>query len=191
MSPILGIYASQISGHLFTFPASSYESIASTVAGAGGVTSVSWTGISSTYTHLQVRIMMPNSNSSSDNNIALRFNNDSTSVYTLHQLSGDGSSAASGAITGLSFARIGHYSSSSTYPLVLVTDILDANNTNKYKTTRSLFGFDKNGGGAVALVSSLYSGSTSAISQVDVISANSVTFPQYTSFSLYGIKVAA
>jgi hypothetical protein len=190
MSPILGIYASQVSGKLW--PASSYESIASTTAGAGGISSVTFSSISSSYTHLQVRIMVPSSNGSSDNNIALRFNNDSSSVYTLHQLSGDGASAAGGAITGLSFARVGHFSQSSIYPLVLVTDILDANNTNKYKTTRSLFGFDKNGAsGALGLVSSLYSGSTSAISQIDVISGNSVTFPQYTSFALYGIKVVA
>ena len=52
-------------------------------------------------------------------------------------------------MTGLSFIRIGHYSSSSTYPLALVADILDYTNTNKYKTIRYIGGYDNNGSGEI------------------------------------------
>ena len=186
MSPILGIWASQNYSR-YQLP-TSFESIATATAGAGGASSFTFSSIPSTYTHLQIRALVPNSNSSSDNNIAVRFNGSSSAVYTLHQLSGDGANAASGAVTGLTFGRIAHYSASSTYPIVMVTDILDYANANKYKTVRSLFGFDKNGAGVVALVSSLFTGSTNAITSIDIVSGNSVTFPQYSHFALYGIK---
>jgi hypothetical protein len=68
----------------------------------------------------------------------------------------------------------------------LIIDILDYTNTNKYKTVRTLYGFDSNGAGYVGLNSTLVP-QTAATNQIDIgeLTAN---FGQYTSFALYGIK---
>ena len=56
----------------------------------------------------------------------------------------------------------------------------------KYKTVRSLEGYDTNGGGKVELRSGLWM-STSAVNQIELtLSSNS--FEQYSQFALYGIK---
>jgi hypothetical protein len=78
--PILGIYASSQ-----FIQNTSYESIATVTAGAGGVGSVSFTSIPSTYTHLQLRIT-GRSTSASANGITtgIRLNGDTGSNYSLH-----------------------------------------------------------------------------------------------------------
>jgi hypothetical protein len=65
---------------------------------------------------------------------------------------------------------------------------LDYTNTNKNKTARSLWGYDANGSGYVGLYSGLWR-NTSAINRIDYVPASG-TFPQYSSFALYGIKGA-
>ena len=67
MAPILGIYASQISGHLFA-PSGAYDSIA-TVTPYTTTTTVEFNSRPSTYTHLQVRAFIMGSGYST-----LRFN---------------------------------------------------------------------------------------------------------------------
>jgi hypothetical protein len=69
-----------------------------------------------------------------------------------------------------------------------VIDVLDYQNTNKYKTTRTLLGTDTNGGTnrGVEFSSGLWQ-STSAVTQIDLI-AGGTTFSQYSSFALYGIR---
>ena len=69
-----------------------------------------------------------------------------------------------------------------------VMDILDYNNTNKYKTFRILSGYDGNGTGGLQLNSGLWQ-SSSAITSIK-IEPNTSTFQQYSTFSLYGIKRA-
>jgi hypothetical protein len=51
MTPILGIMASQISGHLET---GAYESISTVTVGGGGSATITFSSIPGTYTHLQV-----------------------------------------------------------------------------------------------------------------------------------------
>jgi hypothetical protein len=67
-----------------------------------------------------------------------------------------------------------------------VIDILDYANTSKYKTIRTLSGWDKNGGGNVGLSSGLWL-STSAISSI-VIGSQTGNLVTNTQFALYGIK---
>lgn len=180
MAPILGIYASQISGHLFG-PTGAYDSIATTTVGAGGASTISFTSIPSTYTHLQLRLMVFNSAYGN-----LRFNNDTTaSNYYAHQLGGDGSSATAAAYSSSAYAP---FTSATNQPLVEVIDILDYANTNKNKVTRTLGGVDMNGSGSVRLASNLWM-STAAINRIDM-TANTGSFAQYSSFALYGIKGA-
>ena len=181
MSPILGIYASQISGHLWA-PSGAYDSIATTTV-SSPVSSITFSSIPSTYTHLQVRALMLTTSAS---NIVARFNSDSGTNYAQHQLTGDGSSAAAGSQTSTGSPYFGY---TNTQPGVMIIDILDYANTNKYKTSRILTGSDANGSGYVLLRSALWQ-NTNAVTQIDITVNGGANFNQYSSFALYGIKSA-
>ena len=174
MSPILGIYASQISGHLFA-PSGAYDSIATTTVGSGGTGTITFSSIPSTYTHLQLRVMAVYSAANPFG--TLRFNGDSGSVYWWHQLQGNGSAASASA-----YASLG-----SSIPTVQVADILDYTSTSKNKTIRILEGYDANGSGTLRLASGLWSATPAAITSI-TISTSTGTFAEYSSFALYGIK---
>ena len=179
MSPILGILASGASA---AAAVGDYESIASTTVGAGGASTITFSSIPATYTHLQIRAIGIGTGFAFS---YLHFNTDYASNYSYHQLSGDGAtaSAAGGANTSLIYTLQG--ASSSTFPAAGVIDILDYANTNKYKTIRLLSGYDKNGTGEMYFRSGAWR-STSAVTTIEI--SSSTSFAQYSSFALYGIK---
>jgi len=187
MTPILGILASQISGHLAS--PSSYESISTVTVGAGGSSTITFSSIPSTYTHLQLRCFHTNSNNNQGAN--LRINNDSSASYARHYLGGYGtSSAISGggaSLTNISFYFFVGNANSST-PLIEIIDFFDYTNTSKRKTVKALVGTDGNGSGEVSLVSGVYY-DYAAISRIDVYQPTG-NFNQFSSFALYGIKGA-
>ena len=184
MAPILGILASA------NYPrvTSSYESIATTTVGSGGASSVTFSSIPSTYTHLQIRAFYTNSGGALDD-ANWTFNGDTTvgNYYAFHQLRGNGASATAAAV-GSGYSALSPYNASTTIFSAAIVDLLDYTNTNKYKTGRSLSGADLNGSGNVIYRSSLWM-STAAINSI-TITANTGTFVQYSSFALYGIKGA-
>ncbi len=193
MSPILGIYASQISGHLFG-PTGAYDSIASTTVGAGGAASITFdlTGVSG-YTHLQIRgIARASIADSNDHNIVAAFNSDTTHTnYRTHVLDGDGATATAGTAQVSGFyasagLTLGNSSTASTFSTSVI-DILDYQNTNKNTTVRTLNGFDRNGAGYVRLASSLWI-NTAAITSITISLRTGGNFVQYSSFALYGVK---
>lgn len=184
MSPILGILASQISGHLWS-PTGAYDALASVTVGSGGASSINFAGIPTGYKHLQVRWTALTSASYSD--LAFRFNSDSGNNYTFHGIEGNGASVSgSNYGTSLNNTPIGIGGASSSIPAVGVMDLLDYANTNKYKTARSLFGTDSNGAGYIIMRSGLWL-NTSSVSTI-TISVPSGTINQYSSFALYGVK---
>jgi hypothetical protein len=167
-----------------------YESIATVTVGAGGTSTVSFTSIAGTYSHLQIRAI-GRSAASNDYNVNIKLNSDTGSNYAYHRLYGTGAAAAAQAGSSLTYANIGAFvnlaSETANAFGVAVIDILDYSNTSKFKTIRSLNGRDINGGGTVNLHSGLWR-STSAITQIDFTGASSDNFAQYTTFALYGIK---
>ena len=82
--PVLGIIASQISGHLFQ-PTGAYDSIATSTVGAGGAASIVFSSIPSTYTHLQIRGIV---RISAIAEMRMQFNGDTATNYSWHELSG-------------------------------------------------------------------------------------------------------
>jgi hypothetical protein len=70
----------------------------------------------------------------------------------------------------------------------MVMDILDYQNTNKYKTVRTLGGFDADSVGRILFDSSLWQ-STSAVTSVTIFMAAD-NLDQYSQFALYGIRSA-
>jgi hypothetical protein len=166
----------------------SYESIATVTVGSGGASSIDFTNIPSTYSHLQIRAITKGSTTS---RIWMRFNNVSTGTpYDYHSLYGNGTSA--GAIADTSENEIwlavdGQSATTDTFT-GLIVDILDYSNTNKNKTTRSLGGhsIDSASYWIVWFESGLWR-STNAINRI-TLTASSGTFSQYSTFALYGVN---
>jgi hypothetical protein len=166
----------------------SYESIATTTLGSTTAT-ISFTSIPSTYKHLQLRIFSKSTRTAGNagDAIKMNFNSDTAANYSFHQLQGNGATAsASGSASQstIEIERIGDATAS--IMGVVIVDILDYANTNKYKTTRSLGGVDFNGSGYVTLMSGNWR-STSAISSI-TLDPNGGDFAQYSQAALYGIK---
>lgn len=187
MSPILGIYASQISGHLFA-PSGAYDSIA-TAVGTGSSGTITFSSIPQTYTHLQIRYIARDTNSgTADNPINMQFNGDSnTGNYKTHRLYGNGTSAAADSYT-LSIAGSGvSNNNTNTFYAAGVIDVLDYANTSKNTTVRSLSGWDSNGSGIAWMISELWV-NTSAVSSLSFSFFSGGNFGTNTQFALYGIK---
>jgi hypothetical protein len=192
MSPNLGIIASSISGHLFTL-VGNYDALATVTVPSGGLSSITFAGIPTTgYTHLQIRGIVRDNRSNSGNGsyASLTYNSTGGSLYTTHQLYGNGTTASSYGTSGNStteFARIADAGTTSGVFSTFTMDILDYANTNKNKTTRTLAGYDNNGGGQLYLWSGLWA-STDAINSINIADAGGTLFSQYSSFALYGVK---
>lgn len=180
MTPILGIMASSR-----LVSSTAYESIA-TAVGTGSSATITFSSIPATFKHLQIRAIARVASSSG---AYLQYNSDTGTNYTRHYLEGNGSTVAAG--SGTSQTKIDYLQAISTASTngVNIVDILDYANTNKYKTTRILGGFDVNGTGQIGLGSGLWM-STSAISTITITTSGGANFATTTQFALYGIKGA-
>lgn len=190
MSPILGIWASADQSQFIS--TNSYESISTVTVGSGGSSTITFSSIPSTYKHLQIRGIARDNNAVNDTtSIKLTFNSDTTSTYVRHYLYADGAGTpVSGynATTGFTYqGAVAQNSTTANCFGVMIIDILDYQNTNKYKTIRTLSGADYNGSGAISLQSGLWQ-STSAITNISFISGSSANFMQYSQFALFGVK---
>lgn len=168
-----------------------YESIQTFTVGSGGASSITFdlTGVSG-YKHLQLRWLARDNFASDGSDAAIRFNSDSGSNYSWHQLLGDGSTPQAYASTNQTSARAGAVAGSTAGSNVFaatILDILDYANTTTYKTIRNLAGYDKNGAGGIALNSASWR-STSAITNINIAPRVGTSFSEYSSFALYGIK---
>jgi hypothetical protein len=185
--PILGIMASQISGHLWA-PEGAYDSLATVTVPSGGLASITFAGIPSGYKHLQVRYIARDTFAATYDVTKLELNG-ATTGYSWHELSGNGSTASAGAGSSASYIRAGRISyandTANTFAAGIL-DILDYSNTSKYKTTRLLNGVDTNGAGVALLGSGLYQ-STNAVTSITFTSLGTA-YAQYSSFALYGVK---
>jgi hypothetical protein len=187
MAPILGIWASAQTAAFQT----SYESIATITITSGTQASVTFSSIPQTYQHLEVRFLANNNDTAGSGLGNVRcsgfFNSDTTATnYYNHMLNGNGASATAEAENSAKW--IGSATRNSMIaPGVSVASILDYTNTNKYKTTRAMWGWENNDtAGVVRFVSGLWS-NTSAITSI-TITPESGSFKAYSQFALYGIK---
>lgn len=187
MSPILGIWASANQKQYIS--TNSYESIATVTIGSGGSSSITFSSIPQTYTHLQIRATARSSTAGTQVFLYPQYNGDTGNNYTIHYIQGNGSSAGATAYapTAGNFAIDTPAASANANVFgSAVIDILDYTNTNKYKTMRSLTGYDNNGSGFVDFMSGLWT-NTAAITSITISGG---TIVQYSSFALYGIRGA-
>lgn len=186
MAPILGILASQITGHLGpVWTTSDYESISTVTVGSGGSSSISFTSIPSTYKHLQVRFLVRSTTTNGDVSF---FVNSTLFSSRRHTIFGDGTTASGGSDTANAIARQTQSTDTASTFAVSIIDILEYANTNKYKTIRELGGFNTNGSGALNMTTMLIQ-NTAAITSVKLEPYTaSGSFAEYSHFALYGIK---
>jgi hypothetical protein len=176
---ILGILASAGGG-----VANSYESI-QTINVTTPVTSVTFTSIPSTYTHLQIRMTTKDNTGLASQSI--RINSDSGSNYAWHRFYGEGSTANASAgisdnkaIIGISDTQFGS----------TIMDFVDYKDTNKYKTIKSFAGYDSNGAGWIGVWSGLWM-NTNAITSIQIMTGLlSQSWTADSKFALYGMTVA-
>ena len=118
-----------------------FELISTTISD-GSIQSVTFSSISSTYKHLQLRI-------TANANLATRYHkitfNGSATGYRDHKLYGNGSSVTStdstpSADAGVAVTTLNDVPSSTNHFGAVIMDILDYGNTNKNKTVRALSG---------------------------------------------------
>jgi len=167
-------------------PTGDFESIQTTVVGAGGASSITFSSIPSTYKNLQIRAILRSAGASNASS-SMQFNGDTAANYSSHSLTGDGASASAGAsVSASNIGGVQYWTNTSLFSTEII-DILDYANTNKYKTTRMLAGVDGNGSGYVTLTSGNWR-STAAISSIVINVQGANNFAQYSSFALYGIK---
>jgi hypothetical protein len=167
-----------------------FDSIQTVTVGSGGSATVTFTSIPATYTHLQVRALSKDSRTNANSAFDIRFNGDTASNYSTHDLSADGSTVFVGGTANLSAIGIGNSSGGTNANIfgAQVVDILDYANTNKYKTVRTLSGHDQNGSGFIMLISGNWR-NTAAVTSITIIPLVA-NIEEYSQFALYGIKGA-
>ena len=191
-------YSSFLAGNeqfIPSYAVGAYDSIATTTVGVGGVSSVTFSSIPQTYTHLQIRAITRDTGGTSANGgvFQVQFNSDNTSgSYRTHSMIGYGNGTTS-SFTTASSNRILIYGT--VYSTVAanvfganIVDILDYTNTNKNKVVRNLSGWDDNSTGESAGGGGMWI-NTSAVTSVTVYMFNA-NLAQYSSIALYGIKGA-
>ena len=169
----------------------SYESIATTTVGSGGTATITFSSIPATYTHLQIRgIGRSTTANTGVDNVYVTVNSDSGANYARHHIIGNGTTASASAASSTNQAVLGDIARNNNTSGMFgafVIDILDYANTNKYKTVRSILGYEQNtSDGGVNLNSGNWR-STSAITSIKLYPASG-NFNQYSSFALYGVK---
>jgi hypothetical protein len=191
--PIFGVTASSNMSTKLT----DFYQIATTTLANSTTSTITFSSIPQTYTHLQIRYIAKGTSTGGGypTGLYVTFNSDSAANYSNHNLRGDGASAASGANVSATSADAivilpGKATSNDNVTFgVGVVDFLDYANTNKYKTVRSINGGDFNGSGGVFFASSNWR-STSAITSITLTcDATYLTnFLTNSNFSLYGVK---
>lgn len=168
----------------FMFP------IATTTVSSAGASSIIFSSIPQTYTHLQLRLLTSAPDGSTEG--YLNYNADYNSGnYYYHRLFGNGGATAGGGGTSPYIFNGWQTGLSGSY-VASIIDIFDYTNTNKTKVARCLTGFETNTGASnsswIANNSTMWN-NTNAISEIRII-MSSGNFAQYSQAALYGIKGA-
>lgn len=160
-------------------------------------TSITFSNIPQTFTHLELRGSFNANNAPSGNSAYMGFNGDGASNYNWHYLLGSGSAVSSGngvPSTSLLFANYPTASISSTsFFGSSITMIYDYSNTNKNKTIRTVSGYDTNTSNVQAVwENSGYWANTSAINSITIsVIGSGNYFIAGSKFTLYGINTSS
>ena len=165
-----------------------FTKIASVSVGAGGASNIDFTSIPSTYTDLCVKLSARNT-SAGYNDVRLRFNSNSTSVYSIRSLQGDGSSASSATETAQTSNWLGNTdnTTASTFSSIefYVPNYTSSNaksisldNTSEANATNT----------RMQMIAGLWNPSPQAAITAVNLFYSSGNFAQYSTATLYGIS---
>ena len=161
-----------------------YEPIATQTLGSAA-SSITFSSIPATYTDLRV-VFAIIGGAGTAGQFDITYNNDTSSLYSITRLYGDGSSAGSSRYSGTALYPCQN-SFSSTPPVFTTIDLFSyAGST--FKTALITYSNDANGSGSAERSVGLYR-STTAISRIDLGGVGG-TFAIGTTATLYGIKNA-
>lgn len=165
--------------------AASYEFI-STAVGTGSSGTITLSSIPNTYKHLQVRYLAKSTVSGVSAQINMTLNSDSSTVYNVHQMTGNGSSPGGSGLANRSNISLQNLSDSTIASSIGagIIDILDYANTSKFTTVKAINGKDSS---IIYMMSGSYR-NTSAISTITFVANGAQNFSTLSRFSLYGIK---
>ena len=164
-----------------------FTKIASVTVGSGGASSIDFTSIPQTYTDLVVKWSIRDTTASTQNNVLIKLNSVTTSQSNRYLL-GTGSAVSSGSDTPIyTTGAVGNTATANTF-----------SNCEMYIPNYSLTSINKSvsidaitennaTGSYASLVTGLYA-SNSAITSIQFAPNGSVTFMQYSTAVLYGIK---
>lgn len=148
------------------------------------------TSLSLNYKHLQIRTVCRNSGGTGIGAIYIQFNNDSASNYSNHFLGGYGSGVSSSAstnATSILIDQVSPWSNQATGSFGIgIIDIIDAFNTSKFKTSRSIGGTSGPTNNGVVISSGNWR-NNNAITSIK-LQPFSDSWISGSRFSLYGIK---
>jgi hypothetical protein len=173
----------------------SYESIA-TLTGTGSETTLNFTSIPGTYSHLQIRWTAKDiiTGAAADNGIAFQLNGLGGTNYAYHRLKGNGTAASATGFASQPYFETDYGDTDSPAGAANmfaagIFDLIDYASTTKYKTVRVFSGSNINTASTaygVNLTSGLIM-TTNAITSILIYTSGSA-FASGTQFALYGIK---
>ena len=165
--------------------------IQTVTVGSGGAASIEFTNIPQTYTDLVIKASLRDTRTDSPvTDVALTFNNSATG-YSMRMIYGDGSSAGSASSSGASritgFYENTNQTTSNTFSN---NEIYIPNYTSSNNKSTSIDGVTENNATTIyaSLVAGLWANS-SAITSIKLVPAvGSLSYVQYSTATLYGIK---
>jgi len=167
--------------------ANTYNAIATVTVGAGGASNIEFTSIPNLYTDLQILCSLKTSRTSAFDNFEMILNGNTSIIYSVRRLNGNGSTASSTSETDNKFDIVsginGAYSSDA-FSNVSVYLPNYASGNNKTASFDDVAEYN-NTQGEITMMAGLFS-NTSAITSIKLQSG--FNFVQYSTATLYGIK---
>lgn len=167
-----------------------YKLIASNTVGSGGVASVTFSSIPSTYTDLVLKGSVRSALGGDNEDLAFQFNNDTTTNKSYRRLLGFGSGVLSDNGSSVDIMTAGLINASTTTAStfgsveIYIPNYASSNAKSSSVDTVS----ETNATVAYAsLAANVWTG-TAAITSIKIFGANLANLVQYSTFYLYGIK---
>jgi hypothetical protein len=167
--------------------ANTYTLINSYTVGSGGIGQVDFTSIPSTYTDLLVKTSV--NNGTNLDLVLMRFNSNSSSIYTQQVLRGTGTNVGAfkntgwSAATSLGLSYTGDTTNTFSNNEYYIPNYAGSN----YKNVSNDSAHEANSSTAYLVLSAGLFSDTTAITSINLISSGS-NFAQYSTFYLYGIS---
>lgn len=179
------------------FTEGDYQSIATVAVGAGGQSTIEFTSIPATFTHLELRYsLLSNRGTYSYDATTWRINSDTAANYTMHNLTASGAGATpQGGVDITSTYFYLDFISGTTAGNLFGNGTMvfyDYKSTNKYKTFGHFGGADLNGApagaaGRINVASGAWENASTAITSISISPFVGTAWAQHTNVSLYGV----